>query len=279
MSCGTTDVGICEFGIQLCENNTWLECSNATLGTNELCNGLDDNCDGQTDETFENLTLACTVGVGACEASGVYVCANESAVTCNATPGVGTTEKCSTSIDDDCDGDVNENCKSNSPGGPSGPRNDPPPSNVSNVTNTSNVTIPVNNSGSGEIDVVVGESEDNASDQPIVEEEEQEIETPGEIPPVIKPFWKRDGVKLVSGIIIFLVLISAVIIGIKAGQKRKALASGKTSTSEQGDEYLAKIINYVADMRARGVKDTEIKNNLIKAGNSEKIIEEALKKL
>lgn len=51
------EVGICAYGRQVCQNNAWGPCLNATYAfPNELCganesgNGLDDNCNGQADE-------------------------------------------------------------------------------------------------------------------------------------------------------------------------------------------------------------------------------------
>src|SRR5207247_217215 len=57
-------------------------------GATELCNGVDDNCNGQIDEAFADLGTTCSVGVGACQQTGTKVCtASETATQCNATPG------------------------------------------------------------------------------------------------------------------------------------------------------------------------------------------------
>src|SRR6185436_10810027 len=42
-------------------------------GTDELCNGIDDNCDGQVDERF-GLGTHCELGTGACLRAGVLAC-------------------------------------------------------------------------------------------------------------------------------------------------------------------------------------------------------------
>jgi hypothetical protein len=77
------------------------------LATQELCNGLDDDCDGEIDEDYP-LGEPCSVGVGACLANATYICAaNETDVVCNATPGAPQNETCNW-IDDDCDGEIDE---------------------------------------------------------------------------------------------------------------------------------------------------------------------------
>ncbi len=68
----------------------------------EACNGVDDDCDGRTDEGFGE---AVTCGVGACERT-VSDCAGGSVTTC--TPGTPGTEVCN-GIDDDCDGTIDDN--------------------------------------------------------------------------------------------------------------------------------------------------------------------------
>jgi hypothetical protein len=66
----------------------------------EVCNGVNDDCDGSTDEGFGMETC----GVGACERS-VTTCTGGVPQTC--TPGMPGTETCN-AIDDDCNGTVDD---------------------------------------------------------------------------------------------------------------------------------------------------------------------------
>lgn len=73
----------------------------------EICNGLDDDCDNEIDEGFD-VGQSCTVGEGACARSGVMMCnASGSDVECSVIPGSPTIEICD-GIDNDCDGAVDE---------------------------------------------------------------------------------------------------------------------------------------------------------------------------
>ncbi len=75
----------------------------ACVASAELCNGLDDNCNLLTDETFPTLGTACTAGNGACQTAGVLVCSPDgTGVQCDAVAGTPTAETCN-AIDDDCD--------------------------------------------------------------------------------------------------------------------------------------------------------------------------------
>lgn len=70
------------------------------------CDGLDDNCDGRTDEGF--VAAATTCGTGACEGAGVTTCAGGVlGDTCQAGVGQARDEDCD-DVDDDCDGGTDE---------------------------------------------------------------------------------------------------------------------------------------------------------------------------
>jgi hypothetical protein len=76
----------------------------------EVCNNLDDDCDVLVDEDFPTKGNACDNGqLGECRTEGVFVCrADGTGVQCNAPAGPAPgTEVCNT-LDDDCDGKVDE---------------------------------------------------------------------------------------------------------------------------------------------------------------------------
>ncbi len=101
MSCGS-DVGACVAGTETCSGGAWGPCAGEIVPSTEVCNNLDDDCDGTTDES---LSISCGSDVGACApgtstcTAGVWgACAGSitpSAETCN-------------NLDDDCDGSTDE---------------------------------------------------------------------------------------------------------------------------------------------------------------------------
>ncbi|HAA53370.1 MAG TPA: hypothetical protein DCE42_01360 [Myxococcales bacterium] len=103
-------VGACKPGTQKCVNGGWGTCLGQRLPTNETCNGVDDNCNGQIDENAgcqckDGDKRVCGSNVGECVA-GAQVCTNGQWGSC-----IGEvakkTESCN-QLDDDCDGQTDE---------------------------------------------------------------------------------------------------------------------------------------------------------------------------
>jgi hypothetical protein len=95
---GTAGVGACHTGTQTCVNGNFGACVGQVIPTAETCDGVDNNCNGQTDDGLG--TISC--GAGQC-GNTVAACVNGSAATC--TPKAASAEICD-GLDNDCDGIV-----------------------------------------------------------------------------------------------------------------------------------------------------------------------------
>ncbi|MGM0577277.1 MAG: MopE-related protein, partial [Myxococcota bacterium] len=79
----------------------------AAAASDATCDGVDDDCDGATDEDYQPESTSC--GVGACASTGTTSCEGGEVVdSCAA--GTPVEEICLNDLDDDCDGQVDEGC-------------------------------------------------------------------------------------------------------------------------------------------------------------------------
>jgi hypothetical protein len=118
---GTVDNGFnlgmrCKVGEGECSRDGAIACApdgtatcDATAGnpTPEVCDNLDNDCDGQIDNGL-NVGMVCADGVGACRREGMTVCGPDGSVACNAQAAPPGDELCGDQIDNNCDGDVDE---------------------------------------------------------------------------------------------------------------------------------------------------------------------------
>jgi MYXO-CTERM domain-containing protein len=91
------------------ETNNELEQVFTWCGPTELCNGIDDNCDGNTDEAFQDLGAACdyTSTDPECAAKGVKACGADGSGTVCVLAATDADEVCD-SVDNDCDAQTDE---------------------------------------------------------------------------------------------------------------------------------------------------------------------------
>ncbi len=91
-------------GVEVCLDGRWTCGAQALPGSPDICNGVDDDCDGALDEVpFER----CVAGVGACAVEGQLGCADDGGIACDVAPWPGLPEACN-DVDDDCDGLLDE---------------------------------------------------------------------------------------------------------------------------------------------------------------------------
>jgi RHS repeat-associated protein len=106
---GTCGVGAClRQAVQACVSGAVTSsCAPGSPAASDTsCNGIDDDCDGQTDEDYVGTPVAC--GVGACAATGTTVCsAGRVSSVCTPRPPAASDATCD-GIDDNCNGVADE---------------------------------------------------------------------------------------------------------------------------------------------------------------------------
>ena len=103
--------GTCPDGLTICDPTQGIICAGGSGGSGDdsLCDGIDNNCNGQIDEDVEGLGEVCFAGQGICRVFGVTVCDTDPTAppVCGAVANTGAQrpEQCNYQ-DDDCNGVV-----------------------------------------------------------------------------------------------------------------------------------------------------------------------------
>jgi hypothetical protein len=105
--CLTGQPGQCSAGLYVCSGGQ-LACQPVNPSSSEVCDGLDNDCDGSVDEGNPGGGGACSTGLPGICAAGAYACSGGGATCVQTTQA--TAEVCGNGLDDDCDGQVDESC-------------------------------------------------------------------------------------------------------------------------------------------------------------------------
>ena len=100
--CQGLDIGECTPGVRKCANGQFRDCMGAIMPEAEICNGLDDDCDGTTDE---NVSRPCGSTIGECS-QGIQMCVAGAPGPCQGA--VGPVNEVCDGLDNDCDGQSDE---------------------------------------------------------------------------------------------------------------------------------------------------------------------------
>ncbi|MFH2009559.1 MAG: MopE-related protein [bacterium] len=96
--------GECQVGQRVCTGGAWAQCAGHVTPTVEICDLLDNDCNGQVDDNIPGLGQPCSNALGRCT-PGILQCQNGVEI-CDG--GAGPFEGECNGLDDDCDGEIDE---------------------------------------------------------------------------------------------------------------------------------------------------------------------------
>lgn len=106
----TENIGECASGNQVCDlGGNWGACEDEILPADELCNNLDDDCNGIADDGDPEGGGTCTSDLPGPCAPGVFVCAGGD-LECEPNIEPAASDICDNNIDDDCNGTPDDGC-------------------------------------------------------------------------------------------------------------------------------------------------------------------------